>query len=224
VPAFKVRGLGFYVGAVVCLALLAAVHPSRAQESPSGARITFTKTLKGSTPEYFALTIDASGQGTYDSHKLDDAPAPRPLQISAGTTAQIFSLAASLNHFRAIDLDSHRKVANMGLKTLSFEDGKESNRAQYNYTENRTARHLTDMFEKISSVEEQIGQLEYAMKYDHLSLPEDLLQIQEDLAANNYLEPSLMVPTLEKIVSNSRFMHLAQSRAQDILQKIQRNK
>ena len=75
------------------------------------------------SPEYLALSIDANGEGTYDSHKLEDPPAPRPMQISAGTTAQIFSLAQSLNNFRSLDLDSHHKVANMGLKTLTYEAG-----------------------------------------------------------------------------------------------------
>ena len=170
-----------------------------------------------------ALSIDANGKGTYDSHKLEDPPAPRPLQISAGTTAQIFSLAESLNDFRSLDLDSHHKVANMGLKTLTYEAGKEINKVQYNYTENRTAQQLTDIFEKIGNVEEQIAQLEYAMKYDHLSLPQALRQIQEGLDDHNYVEAALMIPTLEKISTNPRFMHLAQARAQEIMQRIQEN-
>ncbi len=209
---------------MACLALLAVVCAAWAQEPSSTPRITFTKTLKGSSPEYSAVSIDSDGKGTYDSHKLDDAPSPRPLQISPATTTQIFSLAGSLNHFRSLDLDTHHKVANMGLKTLTYDAGQESNRVQYNYTENRTARQLTEIFEKITNVEEQIVQLEYAMKYDHLSLPEDLLQIQEAMANNDYVEAALMVPTLEKISTNSHFMHLAQARAQDIIQRIQQNK
>jgi len=171
-----------------------------------------------------ALSIDANGKGTYDSRKLEDPPAPRPLQISAGTTAQIFSLAQSLNYFHSLDLDSHRKVANMGLKTLTYEAGKEINKVQYNYTENRTGQQLTDMLEKIGNVEERIAQLEYAIKYDHLSLPETLSQIQEGLDDHNFVEATLMTPTLEKISTNPRYMHLAQSRAQEIMQRIQKNK
>ena len=192
--------------------------------APSVPRLTFTKTLKGSSPEYLALSIDANGKGTYDSHKLEDPPAPRPLQISAGTTARIFSLAQSLNYFRSLDLDSHHKVANMGLKTLTYEAGKEINKVQYNYTENRAAQQLTEILEKIGNVEEQIAQLEYAMKYDHLSLPQALRQIQEGLDDHNFVEAALMIPTLEKISTNPRFMHLAQSRAQEIMQRIQENK
>jgi hypothetical protein len=210
--------------ATLFLALTAEVYTLPAQVTPAVPQVTFTKTLKGSSPEYMALTIDASGKGTYDSHKLEDPPAPRALQISAGTTARIFSLAESLNYFRFLDLDTHHKVANMGLKTLTYEAGKEINRVQYNYTENRAAQQLTEMLEKISSVEERIAQLEYAMKYDHLSLPETLREIQEGMNDHNFVEAALLIPTLEKISSNPHFLHLAQSRAQEIKQRIQENK
>jgi hypothetical protein len=192
--------------------------------TPSVPRLTFTKTLKDSFPEYMALIIDANGSGTYDSHKLNDSPAPRPLQISAATTARIFSLTESLHYFRSIDLESHHRVANMGLKTLTYEAGTSINGVQYNYTENRFAAQLTEILEQIGNVEEQIRQLEYDMKYDHLSLPQALRQIQIGLDEHNYVEAALMIPTLEKISTNSRFLHLAQSRAQEIMQRIQENK
>lgn len=170
------------------------------------------------------MSIDANGEGTYDSHKLEDSPAPHPMQISAGTTELIFSLAKSLNNFRSLDLDRHHKVANMGLKTLTYEAGKENNKVQYNFTENHNVEQLTDMFEKISNVEEQITNLEYAMKYDHLSLPQALLEVQESLDDHHYVEVKLMIPTLERISANPRLMHLAQIRAQEIVQRIQENK
>jgi hypothetical protein len=195
-----------------------------AQASASVPRITFTKTLKGSSPEYMALSVDANGKGTYDAHKLDDPSAPRPLLLSADTVMRIFSLARDLDNFQSLDLDSRHKVANMGLKTLTYEAGKESYRVQYNYTENRTAQQLTELFEKIGSVEEHISQLEYEMRYDHLNLPQTLSEIQEEMAGHNLAECALLVPTLEKIEGNPRFMHLAKARAQEIMRDIQAQK
>jgi hypothetical protein len=170
------------------------------------------------------LNIDAKGAGTYDSHKLEDPPAPRPVQLSAGTTAQIFALAQSLDDFRSLNLESRHKVANMGLKTLTYEAGNETNRVQYNYTENRTAQQLTELCEKIGNVEERIGELEYDMKYDHLSVPQVLREIQVDMDEQNLAEPALMIPTLERISANSHLLHLAQARAQEIMERIQANK
>jgi hypothetical protein len=180
--------------------------------------------MQNSSPEYMALRVDVNGKGTYDSHQLKDPPSPRPLQLSAGTTERIFSLAQDLDNFHSLNLESRHQVANMGLKTLTYEAGNVTNRVQYNYTENRAGQQLTEIFEKIGNVEERISQLEYDMKYDHLSLPQTLSEIQEGLQDHSYMEATLMIPTLEKITSNSHFMHLAQSRAQDIMRCIQRNK
>ena len=218
---FRFCSLGL---ATAFLALLTGVSAFPAQIAPAGPCVTFTKTLKGSSPEYMALSIDANGKGTYDSHKLEDPAAPRPLQISAGTTAQIFSLAQSLNYFCSLNLDSHHKIANLGLKTLTYQDIREINKVQFNYTENRSAQQLTDIFEKISNVEERIAQLEYAMKYDHLNLPQVLRQIQDGMDNSYFVEAALMIPTLEKISADAHYLHLAQSRAQEILRRIQQNK
>jgi hypothetical protein len=210
--------------AAAFLALLPGGYTLQAQVAPAVPRLTFTKFLKDSAPEYLALSIDSNGKGTYDSHKLQDPPTPRPLQISMGTTAEIFSLAESLNYFRAPRLESRHKVANMGLKTLTYEAGGEIHKVQYNYTENHEAQQLTEILEKISNVEERIAQLEYSMKYDHLSLPQTLREIQQGLDDHNFAEAALMIPTLEKISTNPHYLHLAQSRAQAIMQRIQENK
>jgi hypothetical protein len=155
---------------------------------------------------------------------LGDPAAPRPLQISAESTAQIFSLTQSLDYFRSGNLDSHHRVADMGLKILTYQDIRETNKVQFNYSENHSAQQLVDIFEKISNVEERITQLDYAMKYDHLNLPQVLRQVQYGMENNYFVEAALMIPTLEKISADPHYLHLAQSRAREIEQRIQKNK
>jgi hypothetical protein len=168
------------------------------------------------------LSIDANGKGTYDSHKLGDPAVPRPMQISAETTAKIFSLTQSLDYFRSLNLDSHHRVADMGQKILTYQDARETNKVQFNYSENRSAQQLVDICEKISNVEERIAQLDYAMKYDHLNLPQVLGQVQYGIENNYFVEAALMLPTLEKISGDTHYLHLAQSRAREIEQRIQK--
>lgn len=223
-PGSDVVRFGSLGLAAVCLALLAGGSIFRAQTPPAVPCVTFTKTLTGSSPEYLSLSIDSNGKGMYDSHKLGDPAAPRPLQISAETTAQIFSLTQSLDYFRTLNLDSHHRVAYMGQKILTYQDTREVNKVQFNYSENRSAQQLTDIFEKISNVEERITELDYAMKYDHLNLPQVLSQVQYGIDNNYFVEAALMIPTLEKISADSHYLHLAQSRAREIEQRIQKNK
>jgi len=193
-----------------------------AEEVKSPAKLTYTKTLKGSVPEFLQVTVDANGDGSYEGRKLDEASNPRPLRLSPATARQLFDFAAELDNFQSIDLESHKRVANLGLKTLTYQQGSQVNRVEFNYTQNRAAQELGDLFEKIAAVEQHIASLEFAIKYDHLSLPHELLLVQIDLDNKALADPELMVPTLETIAKNPRFLHLAQSRAQVILQRISR--
>jgi hypothetical protein len=192
-----------------------------AGEKPGSARLGYTRVLKGSSPEYIALIVNEDGTGTYDGRELAGPSKPVSFKLTAATTERLYALAAALNNFQSIDLESHKKVANLGEKTFTYtRDGKETT-ATFNYTVRKEAQELSDTFERIATVEQHVQTLQFAIKYDPLSLAGDLLRVQIDLANKALADPELMVPTLEMIARNPRFMHLAQARAQDILQRVQ---
>ena len=205
------------------LVIVAGGYPASIFPQAAGgpAKVTYSRTFKGSTPEYLLIAVDSTGLGTYEGRKLDEAQSPRPFQLSAGTTERIFALAGQLNNFQSVDLNSHKKVANLGQKILTYQKGEDVNRVLFNYTENRMARELVDIFEAVGTVEEHISALEFDIKFDPLSLPQELLQIQIDLNNKSMADPKLLLPTLEKIAHGSRFLHLAQVRAQEIIERIQ---
>ncbi len=200
------------------LILPAVIH---AGEGGARAQLTFTKVLKGSTPEYLMISVDSAGEGTYEGRRLTDPPNPTRMRLSPATTRRLFELCEQLNFFQNVVLESGKKVANLGQKRLVYERDGRQNRVEFNYTQRREGGELVGLFERIAVVQEHIQTLEYAIKYDHLSLPGELRQIQIDMEKKALAEPELMVPSLEKIVRNRRFLNLAQSRAQDILQRIQ---
>jgi hypothetical protein len=188
------------------------------------ARVTYTRVLKGSTPESLAITVDANGEATYEGRRLNEPCSPRPFQLAPATWQRIFQLAEALRNFASIDLESHKRVANLGLKTFIYEGNGESHQAQFNYTQRREAQELVDLFERISNVQQHIVLLEHAIKYDPLGLPQELLLIQIDLNKGALADPELLVPALETIAHNPRFLHLAQVRAQNILRRLPSSK
>ncbi len=202
---------------LACLMGAAAVP---AQEPSGTARLTFTKILEGSTPEFEQVSVDFTGSATYDGRKLRDSASSRQFKLSSSTTQRLFALAHALNDFKSIDLESHKKVANLGRKTLTYEANGQKSSADFNYSVRREAQDLAELFEKIGSVQEHIKVLEYSSKYDPLSLPQELLLIQIELNNKALTDADLMVPVLEQIVRNPRYLHLAQARAQDILQRV----
>jgi hypothetical protein len=176
--------------------------------------------LEGSTPEFEQISVDTAGSATYDGRKLSESASPRQFKLSQSTTQRLFALAHRLSDFKSIDLESHKKVANMGRKTFTFEANGQKNSAEFNYSLLREAQELADLFERIGTVQEHIKTLEYSTKYDPLNLPQELLLIQIELNNKSLADPQLLVPVLEQIVRNPRYLHLAQARAQDILQRV----
>ncbi len=193
------------------------------QDSLPPAKLTYSKVLKGSVPEYLCISVDTNGNATYEARKLDEPPSARPLKLSPATTSRLFQLAVALDNFQSLELESHKKVANLGFKTFTYERDGRTNKEEFNYTLRREAQALTELFEKISSVEQHLVVLEHAIKYDPLSLPKELRLIQMDLDKRALADPELLVPALEKIVRNPRFLHLAQARAREILQRLPNN-
>lgn len=195
-----------------------------AQQAYPPDRLTYTKVLKGSVPEYEAITVDVNGVGSYDGRKLSQSPHPRPLKLSGSTTQTLFALAHSLGDFRSIRLESRKKVANLGLKTFIYQHDGRENKVEFNFTQNRKAQDLTKLFEGIATVEQNIGRMEFSARYDPLGLPADLTQIEIDLNNKALVDPQLMVPILKKIAGDSQYLHIAQMRAVDILHRIENPK
>jgi len=212
---------------LLLLAAIGVVIAVPGFSSPEGATVpalTYTKTMKGSVPAYEKVVVRSDGTGEYDSQSASESLLTRGLRLSPAVTHKLFSLAARLHDFKGVELESHKRVANLGLKTFRYQDGSEMNEVQFNYSLNHTAQELTDLFESVASVERHIVALDYAMRYDPLGLPRQLELIQADLDNKALVDPQLMAATLNRIIANPRYMHLAQMRAEDILQQIQDKK
>lgn len=191
-----------------------------AQQTTKTATLTYIKVMKGSMPEYTSITVDTTGAGSYQGRQLDESPRPRAVKLTVNTTRALFRLAASLGDFRSLKLESNKNVANLGLKTFIYSHDGNEYKVQFNYTRNKIAEELLSMFEGIASVEQHISALEYSSRYDVLGLPSALTQVEIDLDNRVLVDPQLMVPILKKIAGDSQYLHIAQIRAESILQRI----
>lgn len=184
------------------------------------AQITYTKTLKGSVPEYEKVTISSDGSGVYDGHSLNSPPNPQHFKLSEAAVQKAFALATDLKDFNGVEIESGKHVANLGLKTFQYEAGEQNYNCNFNYSTNREAQELTDLFEGIAAAERHVMALDYSLKYDRLGLPRELTLIQGDLDSNTLADPQLMASAIEAVAHDPRVLHFAQIRAQRILRQI----
>jgi hypothetical protein len=200
-----------------CLALAGS-----ADASPAGSSVfTYRRIFKSSTPEFIEIKIkEDSDTGSYEIRQLDEDPGATSFEISHSLRAKIFELSARLNHFNGLDLDVHRKIANLGEKTFRWESGPEAHEVKFNYTINPEATQLLQICEGLARQQELIDLLQRRMKYDRLGVNDALLEVETDISKGVLPEPQRVLPLLDQISGDSRFVEIARQRARALAEKI----
>ena len=206
----------------LCLLLLCATPFSvAAPESPVGNWFTYRRVFKSSVPEFIEIRIqENSTAATYEIRQLDEDGGATPFEIGPALRTKIFQLAAELHHFKGLDLDVHRKIANLGEKTFRWDAGTESNQVKFNYTLNSAATQLLQICEGLARQQELIELLQRRIKYDRLGVNDALLQFENDLSKSVLPEPERALPLLDQIAGDPRFVEIARQRSRALAERI----
>jgi len=201
------------VKGAILIAVAAAVLAS------AEARITYSKTFKGSQPPFVSIELDKSGHAVYK--EAPDDPNPMEVQVPPGDVAVVFDLAAKLDHF-ARPLESHLKVAYTGEKKFVWEDGSEKHETAFNYSLNLDARQLADWFEKFSETEQRWEDLDRTFHFDKLGVNDAVLQINILYDRKRLIAPQQFVPLLERVSKDENIVHIARERAASLVDQFQK--
>lgn len=204
-----------------CTASTAEAKPALASESaPASATITYRKIFKTSFPEFVEIKLDQQGVGTSDLRQLDEDPNPQPFEIGAPLAQRIFTLAAKLHYFQGVDLEVHRRLANLGEKTLTYESGGETHETKFNYTLDDSASQLVNIFEGLARQSTDLSDLVRTMRYDRLGVNDVLQTIDSDYDHKLIPEPERLLPALDQLAADDRFIDIARQRARALAARI----
>jgi hypothetical protein len=198
-----------------CASVLHAAEP---------ASISFRKVFKSSSPEFVEIKVRENGAATCDLRALSEDSDPQPFEIGPALVSKIFELAGQLHNFRGIELDTKRRIANLGEKTFRYERGRESGEVKFNYTINATANQLLMIFEGLTRQQDHLRTLLHRMKYDRLGVNSALLNFESDLNHKILPEPERLLPVLEQIAADPRFVDIARQRSRALVQRIRNAK
>jgi hypothetical protein len=186
----------------------------------TNATITYRKIFKGSSPEFLEVKVSESGGCTYDIRLLSEDPDPQSFEVGPALRTKIFELAGQLANFKDAQLDVKRRIANLGEKTFRFERGTESHEASFNYTTNPAATQLQMIFEGLGRQQEHLRTLLHRMRYDRLGVNNALLSFETDLDRKILPEPERLLPALEQLAADSRYVDIARQRARGLIERI----
>jgi hypothetical protein len=189
--------------------------------APTAAKLIYRRVFKSSVPEFIEISVQENmDTATYEIRQLDEDPGTLPFEVSAGLRAKMFELAAELRHFQGLDLDVHRKIANLGDKTFHWEKGSESHEVKFNYTLNSAANQLMQIFEGLARQQGHVILITRRSKYDRLGINDALLQLDSDFSHNLLPEPQRLLPLLDQIADDSHFVEIARQRSRALAERI----
>ncbi|MDP9115455.1 MAG: hypothetical protein M3O20_17475 [Acidobacteriota bacterium] len=181
------------------------------------ASITFSKSFPGSLPAFASITVERTGNATYN--ESEDPDNAEKFQLEENATAEIFDLAERLDRFKK-PLESGLKVANMGQKTLRFETGGERSEAKFNYSANDDAKLLTERFERIGDSLRTWLELRRAARHDRLGVNAAVLKIQSLWDNRRLVATAQFLPLLDQVARDEAYIHMARERAAQIADAI----
>jgi hypothetical protein len=200
--------------------LLSLLALQLALRADSGATITYRRVFKGSTPEFIEIKLGEDGTASFDIRQSSEDADPQPFQVSAPVQSKLFALAAELHNFEGVDLDVHRRVANLGQKTLRYEKGAQVHETQFNYTINASATQLQTIFEGLAQQLEDRDLLQQRLKYDRLGVNDALMQFELHLNQRSLPEPERLLPVLDSIAADPKLVDVARQRARALAERI----
>jgi hypothetical protein len=167
------------------------------------------------------VNFKADGTGELTFKRRGSEAVHLSLKLSPAGHTRFLAVLAATNHLSgAANWESKRKVADLGRKRLVLEmtDGKRE--ADFNYSDLKEVNALATFFDGVLNQGTIMFDMETALRFERLSVPERLDSIESELKANRIADPPGLIPMLEKIEQDSRVMDYARGHAQQMKQRI----
>ena len=207
----------------LCGMLLIAVFSAAAWGQAAYATVSFSLDFAGANPSHYEITVAEDGHGSYSSNgqlNQDSAPAdPALLQftLSDKVREQIFDLAQRSHYFNGKVDSGNKKIANTGVKVLTYKSDKQNSQATFNYSPVEPVQQITAIFQNLSTTLEFGRRLRYFRKYQKLALDDDLKRMEE-MKKEGYLgDVEAIAPILQGVSGDVSVMNVSRARALRLL-------
>lgn len=220
-------------GRWLCAGVLLLAIPAAAQSptpnpsvNPAIPVVTFTCLWEAATPQTFTLAVRSTGSTHYVSsnptrpteNREADPEYTLDFTMSEASSERIFALAKQAGYFNGdFDYKKHA-LAFTGAKTLSYADISHNYQTTYNWSDNAAIDQLSRLFSGISSTIEHGRKLTFLHRFDKLGLEAELKGMESEAQSGFLAQIQIIAPTLGAIANDPSVMHIAQIRAQRLLE------
>jgi hypothetical protein len=205
---------------IVFILLLA--HPSLAAESSLEYIYRFENPRFDIS--FVEIKLHNSGDGEMRYKKRDeDEEIKLELKLKPAT---IQRLADHYNELKFLEssetYQTDKPLPNMGTITLGLKaDGRERE-ASFNYSTNRAAMRLVELYRAIENQQRRLVDMRLARQFTPLDLPRQLKLLEADIKKDKIAEPEAMLPLLTEITLDDSLPLIARNAAEKLAKQIKK--
>jgi hypothetical protein len=206
---------------MVILLLLTAL-PLFPQGKDSFTRFIYCREFPSGVYEKQCVDLkpDGIGESRFKPRGAQEMPAA-PLTLSPQGREKLVSVIAATQNLKDRDkYESRRRVANLGKKYLTLEMPSEKREAAFNYSDLKEVNTLATFFDGLINQITIMQDIEAAARYERLSVPERLDQLENEIKIGRIGDPQGLVPGLDKIIEDQRILEYARQHAQQMKSQI----
>ncbi len=165
------------------------------------------------------LTSDGAGESQLKRRGSDAVQAAFTLSPS-GRTRFLSVIGATKNLEDAKNYETKKKVADLGRKHLSLELPSGTREASFNYSDLKYVNDLAAFFDGLLNQQTLTLDLDNAVRYERLSIPARLNQLEDDLKGGRIGDPEGLAPLMERISQDERVLEYAREQAARIKNRL----
>ena len=204
------------------IVLILTALPLFSQSKDSFTRFTYCREFPSGTYEKQCVDLkpDGAGEIRFRPRGSQEMPGVALTLSSPGREKFVSIIAATRNLEDREKYESKRRVANLGRKHLTLDMASEKREADFNYSDLKEVIALTAFFDGLINQLTIMQDIESAIRYERLSIPERLDHLEDEIKIGRIGDPQGLIPGLDKIILDERILEYARQHAQQMKSQI----
>jgi len=184
-------------------------------------RFTYCREMPRGLYEKQCLAVTPAGTGESQLKRRGSDQVQSTFTLSPSGRAKFLAVIAATNNLEdRKNYETKKKVADLGRKHVTLEMSSGTREADFNYSDLKEVNALSAFFDGLLNQQTLTLDLETAIRYERLSVPERLDQLESELKVSRIGDPEGLIPLLDKIAQDQRVLDYARQHAEQIKNRL----
>jgi hypothetical protein len=186
----------------------------------------FEHAVKGVAVPRYTIEMNGDGTGSYHaeipvSGSPDAQIVERPMVFTPGMVKNVMGAVGVLHSSKEPCASKMKGIADTGTKTVAYRDAAGEGGCTFNFSENKGAVRLTELFIGMEYTLQVGRALELKHRFDRLGLDAEMISLGESVESGRALELANIGAVLRSIAGDTELIERVRLRAAKLLERAQ---